>query len=62
MPQSVNNSDEFSFSDPSAGSQKFSVLQFDAAVDGMVVAPLWCHEVCDDLSVVNPGQQVEWHL
>lgn len=45
-----------------AGSQKFSVLLFDAAVDGMVEAPVWCHEVSNDLSVVNPGQQVERHL
>jgi len=46
----------------SAGPQQFPVLLFDAAVDGVVEAPLWRHEVGDNLSVVDPGQQVEWHL
>ena len=39
----------------SAGSHKFSVLLFDAAVNGMVEAPVWRHEVGDDLSVVDSG-------
>lgn len=62
MAQSGNISDKLSCSDLSAGFQKFSVLQFDAAVDGMVEAPVGCHEVGDNLSVVNSGQQVERHL
>lgn len=46
----------------SARSQKVSALLFDAAVDGMVEVPVWCHEVGDNLSVVNSGQQVERNL
>lgn len=43
------------------GSQKFSVLQFDAAVDELVVAPVGGHQVGDDLNVVDSRQQVQRH-
>lgn len=41
------------------GPQKFSVLQFDAAVDEVVVAPVGSHQVGDDLDVVDSRQQVQ---
>lgn len=46
----------------SAGSQKITVLLFDAGVDGMVETSFGRHEVRDNLSVVDFRQQVERHL
>lgn len=46
----------------SAGSQKFSVLLFDAGVDGMVETSFCHHEVSDNISVADFGQQIERHL
>lgn len=37
------------------------MLQFDAAVDEVVVAPVGSHQVGDDLNVVDSRQQVQRH-
>ena len=41
---------------PSADTNEFVVLLFDAAVDGVVEVPVRHHEVGDDLGVVDVWQ------
>lgn len=41
---------------------QFPELQFDAAVDEMIVASVCWHEVRHDIHVIQAGQQVERHL
>lgn len=41
---------------------QFPPLQFDAAVDGMVVAPVCWHQISHNIHVIQAGQQVERHL
>lgn len=41
---------------------QFAPLQFDAAVDGMVVAPICWHQISHNIHVIQAGQQVERHL